>query len=492
MRGDNFEATREQVGVNISHILDASRTESAMYQQETLPKITNQYAVVGDLDGDYNAFLDMCLEIWFLDSSLHWCGGSLQVVFSGDILADAIPNGFDILRHIRLIREQARKVGGDITVLAGNHEEFMIGYLAGESVNQWTNEIQEILKGMTSRNGIVKAKWLTELLAFWKTRNEILANMRQDTQLWRPMLEEMTEMKLMEITWDTLHFHTPPNKAMLQLISHWWNPIDAVERINHEWKQLLQELLLGEVVAPSTLFTYKKYASIFLQTANDTREALASRVNCTVDEIPEKYLASIVADEVADYSVLKNYGITSIIYGHTNSVIEVEGIRFVRANRKSFAFDAQAPVSEAPMPEVITPNAPWANDPQNLDQSIHEELQNERKKILSIVKVDFVDFHFQTFSNSGYKQAFLLPPEFILLVQAYHLDEYLAAASGWIFTIKTYPNGMALRLDFSYLTRGEDRGAIIEKAPEDIRSLITSIEALIERRREYATNNIKE
>lgn len=141
----------------------------------------------------------------------------------------------------------------------------------------------------------------------------------------------------------------------------------------------MQELLLGESAAPSVLLAYKKYASIFLQTANDTRDALAKRVNCSADAIPERYLASVVADEAADYAVLKNFGITNIIYGHTNSIVEVEGMNFIRANKKSFAFD----------PEVAS-----VNPPQVLDTTIHEELQNERKKILSVINVNFVDFHF--------------------------------------------------------------------------------------------------
>lgn len=42
------------------------------------------------------------------------------------MLADVFADGFEILMFIRKLRGQARAQGGDITVLAGNHEEFML------------------------------------------------------------------------------------------------------------------------------------------------------------------------------------------------------------------------------------------------------------------------------------------------------------------------------------------------------------------------------
>lgn len=63
MKGGNFEVTRDHVEMNISQILDTSRVGAFVRQPEILTNSPPQYAVVGDLDGDYNAFLDMCLEI---------------------------------------------------------------------------------------------------------------------------------------------------------------------------------------------------------------------------------------------------------------------------------------------------------------------------------------------------------------------------------------------------------------------------------------------
>lgn len=58
------------------------------------------------------------------------------------------------------------------------------------------------------------------------------------------LLEEMTNMKLVEITGDTIHFHTPPNPKMLSLVSKSADVVKAVSDMNREWQWALRALLL--------------------------------------------------------------------------------------------------------------------------------------------------------------------------------------------------------------------------------------------------------
>ncbi len=55
----------------------------------------------------------------------HWSGGRAVLVSTGDMI-DKGPRALDVLKFYRILRAQARQAGGDVVILAGNHEaEFL-------------------------------------------------------------------------------------------------------------------------------------------------------------------------------------------------------------------------------------------------------------------------------------------------------------------------------------------------------------------------------
>jgi len=84
---------------------------------------------VGDIHGDYKAFIKILKGTGLIDDGLNWIGGKTHLVQIGDVL-DRGPDAkkiFDLL--IRLDKE-AQEAGGKVHMLIGNHEEMNIGDIA--------------------------------------------------------------------------------------------------------------------------------------------------------------------------------------------------------------------------------------------------------------------------------------------------------------------------------------------------------------------------
>lgn len=76
---------------------------------------------VGDLHGDYNQSLSVLRLAGLLDVHNNWSGGDTYLVQTGDIL-DVGPDDLRIVRLLMQLGTEARKVGGDVHQLIGNHE----------------------------------------------------------------------------------------------------------------------------------------------------------------------------------------------------------------------------------------------------------------------------------------------------------------------------------------------------------------------------------
>ena len=76
---------------------------------------------VGDLHGDYEAWLEIALRARLIDRRNRWAGGRAILVQTGDI-ADRGPDSLKIIRHLTRLQGQARRSGGRVVVLVGNHE----------------------------------------------------------------------------------------------------------------------------------------------------------------------------------------------------------------------------------------------------------------------------------------------------------------------------------------------------------------------------------
>ncbi len=76
---------------------------------------------VGDIHGDYEAFVSILREAKLIDSRRRWKGGKATLVQTGDFL-DRGPKSREVMDLLMALEKQARKKGGQVIVLLGNHE----------------------------------------------------------------------------------------------------------------------------------------------------------------------------------------------------------------------------------------------------------------------------------------------------------------------------------------------------------------------------------
>jgi hypothetical protein len=76
---------------------------------------------VGDLHGDYSAWLDIARNARLIDGSGHWSGGRTTLVQLGDVL-DREPDSLKIVRSLQQLQKEAPRAGGKVVVVLGNHE----------------------------------------------------------------------------------------------------------------------------------------------------------------------------------------------------------------------------------------------------------------------------------------------------------------------------------------------------------------------------------
>ncbi|NUQ17354.1 MAG: metallophosphatase [Sphingomonas sp.] len=84
-------------------------------------KQPERIVAVGDLHGDYAAWLDIARAAGIIDPAGHWAGGKTTLVQLGDIV-DREPNSLQIIRSLQQLEAEAPRAGGKVVVVLGNHE----------------------------------------------------------------------------------------------------------------------------------------------------------------------------------------------------------------------------------------------------------------------------------------------------------------------------------------------------------------------------------
>jgi hypothetical protein len=77
--------------------------------------------VIGDLHGDYAAYLDIVAAAGLADENARWSGRDATLVQMGDV-PDRGPDTLRIIRHLQKLEKAAAKGGGRLVLLVGNHE----------------------------------------------------------------------------------------------------------------------------------------------------------------------------------------------------------------------------------------------------------------------------------------------------------------------------------------------------------------------------------
>ncbi len=81
----------------------------------------SRVVAIGDLEGDYEKFTDMLRTAQLIDARNNWSGGAAHLVQLGDI-PDRGPNSRMIMDLLMRLEPQARRAGGYVHALIGNHE----------------------------------------------------------------------------------------------------------------------------------------------------------------------------------------------------------------------------------------------------------------------------------------------------------------------------------------------------------------------------------
>ncbi len=81
----------------------------------------DRIVAVGDVHGAYDRFVEILQTTGLLDSRLRWSGGKTHLVQLGDVV-DRGPDSRKALDLLRRLQDDARRAGGAVHVLLGNHE----------------------------------------------------------------------------------------------------------------------------------------------------------------------------------------------------------------------------------------------------------------------------------------------------------------------------------------------------------------------------------
>ena len=76
---------------------------------------------VGDLHGDYAAWMAIARASGIADQRGHWAGGTTTLVQLGDV-TDREPDSLKIVRSLQQLQKEAPRKGGRVIVVLGNHE----------------------------------------------------------------------------------------------------------------------------------------------------------------------------------------------------------------------------------------------------------------------------------------------------------------------------------------------------------------------------------
>lgn len=81
----------------------------------------DRIVAIGDIHGDYDKYMETLRLAGLIDKKGKWAGGKTHFVQTGDI-PDRGPDTLRIIEHITKLEKQARRKGGRVHSLIGNHE----------------------------------------------------------------------------------------------------------------------------------------------------------------------------------------------------------------------------------------------------------------------------------------------------------------------------------------------------------------------------------
>lgn len=311
---------------------------SKRVEWESCPRQTEVMSV-GDLSGNFQALRANLIKLNLIEISdnneMRWAGGKAKLVFHGDILADRHPHGLDCFEQITSLSEQAERDGGQIDIIAGNHDDFLLSFLMGRSIAKTPdpagrpNDHSDPDASANCKYNNNQGLGLLELCRFssndrlknvnldnfinlndnerdeiWKLleneRVAILENMRA-IPAWRRILENLCQLKLAVVIDDSLFIHTTPTLSIVTRLLQNNDLIVEVDKINQQYQDGLKKILL---LREEPEKGFDELRDIFLDTGNDSDfwgRSEESKNSPQSRELAEK---------------IRNSGVNAIFHGH--------------------------------------------------------------------------------------------------------------------------------------------------------------------------------
>ena len=324
---------------------DAEKIEAKDWKEI---KRQTEVMAIGDLHGSFEGFKENLKSLGVAKENpagaLEWVGGNRKLVFVGDILGDRNVYGKEIISVIGDLQKQAEVQGGEISVLAGNHDDFWISSLADipsadtpaadsyldacisghPLAPEWRGQALD-LSGL-AEFGDEKLRQLRDNklkdlndAEFWQElktqRPRILENMR-GSEKGKKILEGVCSMKLAEIHDDTLFLHTNPTTEIMKYLFQAGDIKKAVNFVNENYQRNLRAVLL-EGKEPEKEFAGLRH--LFCNTSN--REDFIFNLKSGEAEHNEE--EEKISQRV---NSIRAQGINAIVHGHTDEGKAVRGV----------------------------------------------------------------------------------------------------------------------------------------------------------------------
>ena len=285
---------------------------------------------IGDLHGDFDAWRAIAAAAGIIDARGKWTGGNATLVQMGDVV-DRGPDSLKIIRDLMRLQKEARRQGGRVVTLLGNHEAMMMtddmryvhpGEFAAfadrdskdrRDRNYEINKaaIEEAYRARTPdmQAAAIKDEWLKTMPL---GRIEYTLAWRPDGELGRWALDNPAVVKL----GDSLFVHGGISSAYAE---------QSVEDINRK----VSTALKARNDAPTAIINDPHgplwYRGLIVRNEGDP---------ATVAPVPPGLTVALPIAEEIDL-VLRNYGVKRIVVGHTptrGGIIEGAGGKLWRTD----------------------------------------------------------------------------------------------------------------------------------------------------------------
>ncbi len=311
----NWRIMIQSVGAFLAAFALIACASAQPSMDDAAPKII----AIGDLHGDYDAYENLLNDAGLINRRGRWSGGDAIFVQTGDV-PDRGPDSLKIIRHLQKLKRQARRKGGKVITLVGNHEAMNItGDLRyvhpGEYDAFKTRNSKRLRNNIYEANReLIEAAYLEQDPAL--PSNEIKARWEEQTPLgmiehqraWRggEIGSWVAENPAVVIIGDSLYVHGGISEKYA---------VHSVEDLN----RMVAEALDARDVASSSIIN-DEAGPLWYRGLIRRKEATAQieeEETLQADSEPAPTRLSI--EEEIDL-VLNTFGVKRIIVGHTPSL----------------------------------------------------------------------------------------------------------------------------------------------------------------------------